>query len=81
MSNERVRELLSELKRELDATSDIDATTRAELAKLDDELDAIAGGSSALDWAKDLESRFAAGHPVVERITREIADIIAKMGI
>ena len=65
------------------APGDIDAETRDLLAKLNDDLDQITEGDSASagDRAKDLESRFAAKHPVAERITREIADILTKMGI
>jgi hypothetical protein len=53
------------------------------LSKLNDDLDEIAPGSddTLSDSARELESRFAATHPVAERITREIADLLAKMGI
>ncbi len=34
-----------------------------------------------LDRVKALESRFAATHPVLERMARELADAIVKMGI
>jgi len=83
LSSERIRDLLTELNRELQATGDIDAETRELLARLNNDLDELTDGigSSAGDRAKDLESRFAANHPVAERITREIADILTKMGI
>jgi len=83
LSSERIRDLLTELNRELQATGDIDAETRELLARLNNDLDEITDGigASAGDRAKDLESRFAAKHPVAERITREIADILTKMGI
>ena len=83
MSSERIRDLLAKLNRELQATGDIDAETRELLTQLNDDLDKITdgNGASAGERAKDLESRFAAEHPVAERIAREIADILAKMGI
>ena len=83
MSSERIRELLHELNEELRTTGDIDAETIELLSKLNEDLDEIApeGSGSAGDRAKELESRFAATHPVAERITREIADILSKMGI
>jgi len=83
LSSERIRNLLTELNRELQTTGDIDAETRELLARLNDDLDELTGddGNSASDRAKELESRFAAKHPVAERITREIADILSKMGI
>ena len=83
MSSERIRTLLGELNKELKSTGEIDAETRQLLSKLNDDLDEIAAGSkdSLSDGARELESRFAATHPVAERITREIADLLAKMGI
>ena len=83
MSSERLRELLGELDRELRNTEDIDTETRELLSRLSTDLEALTSGqeASAGDRAKELESRFAATHPVAERITREIADILAKMGI
>jgi hypothetical protein len=83
LSSERIRDLLAELNKELQSTGDIDAETRDLLAQLNEDLDELTNGDdvSAGDRAKELESRFAANHPVAERITREIADILAKMGI
>lgn len=83
MSSKRLRELLEELDTELHATGDFDAETRALLSRLGDEIDEIEAGSdsSAGDRARELELKFAAEHPVAARITREIADLLAKMGI
>jgi hypothetical protein len=83
LNSKRIRTLLAELNRELKSTGEIDAETRKLLSKLNDDLDEIAPGSddSLSDSARQLESRFAATHPVAERITREIADLLAKMGI
>jgi hypothetical protein len=83
LSSERIRTLLVELDKELKSTGEIDAETRELLYKLNDDLDEIAAGSqdTLSDSARELESRFAATHPVAERITREIADLLAKMGI
>ena len=83
MSSKRIRTLLAELDKELKSTGEIDAKTRGLLSKLNDDLDEIAPGSadSVSDSARELESRFAATHPIAARITREIADLLAKMGI
>lgn len=83
MSSERIRKLLVELDKELKSTGDIDKETRELLSKLNDDLDVIAAGNqdTLSDSARELESRFAATHPIAERITREIADLLAKMGI
>ena len=83
MSKERLSELLTELSGELQDAGDIDAETRELLNALHDDIDRLTGEdhSSAVDRAKQLESRFAANHPVAERIAREFADLLAKMGI
>ena len=83
MSKERLSELLTELSDELHNVGDVDDDTRALLTQLHDDIDRLTGEShaSAVDRAKSLESRFAANHPVAERIAREFADLLAKMGI
>ena len=83
MNSERIRALLAELDKELKSKGELDDETRELLSKLNDDLDEIAPGSddTLSDSARELESRFAAEHPVAERITREIADLLAKMGI
>jgi len=83
MSRKRIRELLRELGEELDRTDDLDTDTRATLAGIGDKL---AGSESddddtLRDNVRELESRFAASHPTAERIAREIADLLSKMGI
>ena len=83
MSKERLSELLAELGDELHNTGDVDEETRALLSQLHEDIDRLTGESheTAIDRAKSLESRFAANHPVAERIAREFADLLAKMGI
>lgn len=81
MSGERIRELLAELNRELDSTEDLDAETTALLQELNEDIEALASQSPAVERARSLESRFAADHPVAARVAREIADLLTKMGI
>ena len=83
MSKERLRELLAELSAELNEASDVDADTRELLEELHDDIDRLTGedDASAVERARSLESQFAANHPVAERIAREFADLLAKMGI
>ena len=83
MNNKRMRDLLAELNKELHSASDFDPETRELLRQLNEDLDEITGdvGDTAIDRAKELESRFAAKHPVAERIARELVDAIGKMGI
>lgn len=83
MSRERLRQLAAQLDRELRRTDDLDPETRALLKKLDDELDEIteSGEDSLSGSVREIESRFAAQHPTAARIARDIADMLAKMGI
>lgn len=83
MSKQRLSELLTELNHELRQAGDVDTETRELLSDLHDDIDRLTGDthSSTVDRAKNLESRFAANHPVAERIAREFADVLAKMGI
>ena len=83
MSKERLSELLTEINRELHESGGVDDETRDLLAQLNNDIDRLTGDShaSTIDRAKHLESRFAADHPVAERIAREFADVLAKMGI
>lgn len=78
-----MRNLLTELSKELNAGGTIDPDTRELLRRLNEDLDAKSGDdhTTALDRAKRLESRFAASHPVAARIAGELVDTIAKMGI
>lgn len=83
LSKKRLNELLAELGQELHSAGDVDESTRALLEQLHDDIDRLTGEthSSTAAKAKYLESRFAANHPVAERLAREFADVLAKMGI
>jgi chromosome segregation ATPase len=82
LSKQRLSELLTELNRELQEAGDVDPETRELLSQLNDDIDRLTGDTqTAVDRAKNLESQFAAKHPVAERIAREFADLLAKMGI
>lgn len=80
MGKQRLKELLSELNDELHQVGEIDPETREILSELNDDIEKVASVSPS-ERARQLEGRFAAEHPVLERITREIADTLAKMGI
>jgi uncharacterized protein DUF4404 len=81
-----IRAFLAQLGRELQRGEDFDIEARRILEELNKDADRLeaSGGAeseSMLDRVKELESRFAANHPVLERLARELADAIAKMGI
>ncbi len=80
MATERLRELLAELEKELHQVGEIDPETRKILSELNEDIEKVASVSPS-ERAKELETRFAAEHPMLERIAREIADTLAKMGI
>ena len=77
MRSERTQQLIAELNKELNSSGSLDAETRELLRCLTEDVDP----ASALDRAQRLESQFAASHPVVERIARELVDTLTKMGI
>ena len=87
MSNEKVRELLAKLHDEVQ-TTELDAATRSSLRKLDSDIHDLLNSptpetkiSLVLERAELLETRFAIGHPTVERFMREVIDTLAKIGV
>ncbi|MDJ0758697.1 MAG: DUF4404 family protein [Woeseiaceae bacterium] len=80
MSDEKTRELLAELRQELQAAGELDPAVRQLLKEINSDLDK-GNHVSTLERAKELETRFAANHPVAERIARVIIDSLGKMGI
>jgi len=85
MSAERVRELLKQLRAELDAAN-VDAETLASIREFDRDirraLDARDPPGAALtDRAKAIEVEFAVKHRVAEQVLREIVETLAKIGV
>jgi hypothetical protein len=80
MGEERLKALLNELHQELHQVGEIDPETRKVLTELNADIEDVASVSAA-ERARELESRFAADHPVLERLARELADLLTKMGI
>lgn len=83
MATEKIREVLAELRKELERVEDVDTDVHQTLQELHRHVEALdqSAAESMLDQVKELESKFAANHPVLERIARELVDAIAKMGI
>ena len=83
MTRNRIRELLRELDTELERTDNLDDDTRRELVVLGERLESAdpEDDDSLSDAAGEMASRFAASHPTAARIARDIADMLAKMGI
>ena len=81
-----IRKFLAQLSKELQRGEDVDIEARQILDDLHKDVNRIEASGDMqiepiLDRIKELESRFASNHPVLERTARELADAIAKMGI
>lgn len=86
MSDEKLRQLLAELDRELASAEEIDEETLALARKLDRDIsDVIESAenrnSPLLDDAISLEAQFAVRHPMAERIMRELIATLHRMGV
>jgi len=81
-----VREFLARLSEELRRNEDFDIETRQLLQELHNDVDRIEAAEDVpiepvLDRVREIESKFASNHPILERTARELADALAKMGI
>ena len=81
-----IRQFLSQLSKELQRSEDFDIEARQILDDLHKDVDKFEESGKrqvkpALDRIKKLEAKFASKHPALERIGRELADALAKMGI
>ena len=88
MSDNKVKDLLARLHKELENTENVDSETLQMVRDLDEDIHRLvesdAGSNdidSVLDRATSVETRFAVDHPVAERFLREIMDALAKVGI
>lgn len=86
MKKGTVREILEQLWHELQRADDVDIDARQKLQALQRDVERFdeaeqAGVDSLWDRARELETQFAAEHPTLERIARDLADAIGKMGV
>jgi len=85
LSQDRVKQLLRELRVELSQADELDEETLTLAEKLDADIDALLESaqpqSPELEDAIALEARFAATHPVAERIMRELIATLGRIGI
>lgn len=86
MNQERIKALLQQLQQELASTTTVDADTLAQVKRLDSDIDqwiedAEDVNSPIMEDAIALEARFAANHPVAERLIREVIDTLGRIGI
>lgn len=88
MSDNKVKDLLAKLHRELENAEQVDSETLEMVRELDEDIHRLVETEasksdidSVLDRATSVETRFAVDHPVAERFLREIMDALAKVGI
>ncbi len=86
MSENNVKNLLVQLHQALAEGGAVDEETLAMAKKLDREISAFIASaedvnSPVLEDAIALEARFAANHPVAERVIRELIDSLGRIGI
>ena len=86
MKKNGLKELLEQLWRELRHVDDVDPHARRELEALHRDVEQLdqderTDVESLRDRARELETRFAAEHPTLTRIARDLADTLGKMGV
>ena len=83
---DKLKETLSSLHERLEATEDVDPELADLLRTLDADIQKLLEtgepeASGLANRAENAVSRFAANHPQLEPILREIADALARVGI
>lgn len=85
MGQDRVKLLLKELNQELASADNLDEDTLELARQLERDMEQLIERSepvaAELENAIALEARFAATHPVAERILRELIAVLGRMGI
>lgn len=84
MSNERIKELLAQLREEI-READVDQELQKLMSDLDDDIHSVieddADVGALIDRAKEVEAGFATKYPTVERFMREVIDVLVRMGV
>ena len=86
MKQRKIHEIVARLRDELQRAEGVDIESRRKMEQFHRDLEQLEDSNDAdvdslLDRARELETRFAADHPTLERIARDLADAIGKMGI
>ncbi|MFV1998467.1 MAG: DUF4404 family protein [Acidiferrobacterales bacterium] len=88
MGDQKLRDLLARLQKELENTDEVDSETLELVRGLDTDINRLLESDPAsgefdnvMDHAKSVETRFAVDHPVAEKFLREIIDALTKVGI
>ncbi|MCB1648744.1 MAG: DUF4404 family protein [Pseudomonadales bacterium] len=86
MNQEKLRHLLGQLQQEIAKGDALDEETLALVKQLNVNVDALIESAEdvnapVMDDAIALEARFAATHPMAERVLRELIDTLGRIGI
>jgi hypothetical protein len=85
VGQDKIKFLLEELNQELALADNLDEDTLELARQLEREMEQLIERSepvaAGLENAVALEARFAATHPVAERIMRELIAVLGRMGI
>ncbi|HLU06423.1 MAG TPA: DUF4404 family protein [Woeseiaceae bacterium] len=86
MKNRNIEAMLKRLRLELRDVKNLDPDAQRKSMELHRYVDELEDPENIhFDFmrnrVKELEARFAATHPRLERIARELADALAKMGV
>ncbi len=88
MGDQKLRDLLASLQKELENTNEVDSETLELVRGLDTDINRLLESDPAsdefdnvMDRARSVETRFAVDHPVAEKFLREIIDSLTKVGI
>jgi hypothetical protein len=87
MSEQRIKELLEELRGEMQRTDSVDEALLTSIRSLESNIGDLAdptvdsSENTVLDDAIALEAVFAASHPVAEKIIRELINSLSRIGI
>ena len=87
MSEQRSKELINELIKELESTDGVAEEAVSVARQLEGKIDDLdnpevdTSQNTILDDAIALEASFAASHPVAEKLIRELINTLSRIGI
>ena len=88
MSKDHLKDKLKQLQLDLEATNKVDAEAKELLRGLDQDINHLLSKESAqantdelVAQAQTISAKFAAKHPQLEPLLRELIDILGNMGI
>ena len=87
MSEQRIKELINELIKELESTDGVTEEAVSVARQLESNIDDLVNPevdtseNTILDDAIALEASFAASHPVAEKLIRELINTLSRIGI